>query len=215
MIRGFFIRAVLWLLPLLALWYVARDYAVKAPAWLAEVVITTVFPFWALSTELHGTTQDLITNLAIRVPDGRVAELVPEVNVMPYVYSLPLLVALLLAVRAKGLWWKVPLGWTALVPFQACSICFDWLMQVAIQAQSDTGPQTYFNAFDRNFIGACYQLGVLLLPSFTPILVWLVLDQRLIKNVLLEGAWMGMESNTVDEPAKLNTTSTHHKQRIR
>lgn len=207
MIRGFFVRTVLWLAPLLTLWYVARNFAVKAPAWLAEVIMTTVFPFWALATELHGTTQELVTNLAVKVPGGLLGDLIPEVNVLSYGYGMPLFVALLLAVRCKGLWWKIPLGWAALLPFQAWSICFDWLMQVAIQAQSDTSSQTYFNAFDRNVIGACYQLGVLVLPPLTPVLVWLALDQRLIKNVLLEGAWMGMESDAAVEPVDLNTSS--------
>jgi hypothetical protein len=195
MIRSFFIRAVLWLLPLLALWYVARDYVVKAPAWLAEVAITSYFPFWALGTELQGSTQVLVTNLAVRVPGGRVGDLVPEAHVLTYLYGMPLLVALLLAVRAKGLWWKIPLGLAALLPFQAWSICFTWLLQVAIEADSDTRVRTYFDAFDRNAIGACYQLGCLVLPPLIPIFVWLALDQKLIKNVLLEGAWTAMESD--------------------
>ena len=195
MIKGFFIRAVLWLLPLLALWYVARDYAVRGPAWLAEVFMTTIFPFWALGTELNGTTQALITNLTIRLPGGRLGDLAPEVHVLNYLYGMPLLVALLLAVQAKGLWWKIPLGLGALLPFQAWGVCFTWLLQVAVQADNYTRAQTHFNSFDRNLIGACYQLGYLVLPPLTPILVWLALDQKLIKNVLLEGAWTAMESD--------------------
>ena len=34
-IVGFFVRTFLWFIPLLALWYWARDYVVMPVAWLA------------------------------------------------------------------------------------------------------------------------------------------------------------------------------------
>ena len=35
-ISGFFVRAILWLIPCLALWYLGRNYVAVAPAWLAR-----------------------------------------------------------------------------------------------------------------------------------------------------------------------------------
>ena len=186
-INGFFLRALLWLLPMLALWYLARGYIALAPAWVADVAMTQLFPFWAHGTELHGTMQVLLTGLKVR-QGLQVGELTAEANVLTYAYGMPLLAALFLAVRSKGLWWKIPLGTVILLPFQAWGICFTWLLQIAVQAGEATRTQTRFDALDVNLIGAGYQLGFLLLPTLAPVLIWLALDHRLIHQVLVEGA---------------------------
>ena len=187
-ISGFFLRAILWLVPCLALWYLGRNYVAVAPAWLAEWAMKAVFPFWAQGSELHGTQQVLLTGLTVKMPGGRLADVAPEANVLTYAYGIPLLAALFLAVRAKGWWWKIPAGAVALLPFQAWGVCFTWLLQVAVQAGEATRSQTRFDAFDVNLIGAAYQIGFLLLPTLAPILIWLALDRRLVQQVLVEGA---------------------------
>ena len=187
-ISGFFLRALLWLIPCLALWYGARDYVAIVPAWVAKEVMKALFPFWVHGAELHGTTQVLITGLSVHSPGGQVGELAPEANVLTYAYGMPLLAALFLAVRSKGLWWKIPLGVVALLPFQAWGVCFTWLLQVGVQAADATQTQTRFDAFDTNLIAAGYQIGFLLLPTLAPILIWLALDHRLVQQVLIEGA---------------------------
>lgn len=187
-ISGFFVRALLWLIPALALWYLARAYVAVAPAWLAEAVMKAMFPFWVHGSELHGTTQTLITGLTVPGSGGQIGELAPEANVLTYAYGMPLLAALFLAVRSKGLWWKIPLGTAALLPFQAWGVCFTWLLQIGVQAAEATQTQTRFDAFDTNLIAAGYQLGFLLLPTLAPILIWLALDHRLVQQVLVEGA---------------------------
>ncbi|MBV8618544.1 MAG: hypothetical protein JOY84_06770 [Curvibacter sp.] len=187
-ISGFFVRALLWLIPALALWYLARAYVAVAPAWLAEAVMKALFPFWVHGSELHGTTQTLITGLTVPGAGGQIGELAPEANVLTYAYGMPLLAALFLAVRSKGLWWKIPLGTVALLPFQAWGVCFTWLLQIGVRAAEATQAQTRFDAFDTNLIAAGYQLGFLLLPTLAPILIWLALDHRLVQQVLVEGA---------------------------
>jgi len=88
----------------------------------------------------------------------------------------------------RGWWWKIPLAALALMPFQALSVCFTWLMQVAVLAGEQTAGQTGFGAWQRNLFAAGYQLGFLLLPTLMPVLVWLALDRRLIAAVLIESA---------------------------
>ena len=126
-ISGFFLRAILWLVPCLALWYLGRHYVAVAPAWLAEWAMKAIFPFWAQGSELHGTQQVLLTGLTVKMPGGRLADVAPEANVLTYAYGIPLLAALFLGVRAKGWWWKIPVGAVALLPFQAWGVCFTWL----------------------------------------------------------------------------------------
>ena len=183
----FFVRTLLWLVPCLAVWFAARHWVALPPAWLAGNVAHAVFPFWVTGAELDGTRHTLLTTLAARSADGRLGNLSPEVDVLTYAYGTPLLAALLLAVRSRGLWWKIPLGALALVPFQAWGVLFAWLSQVVIVSGDMIRGQLRFDAWESNFIAAGYQFGFLLMPTLAPILLWLLLDHRLVTEVMLQG----------------------------
>jgi len=187
-ISAFLVRSLLWLLPVLGLWYLLRAYAVLPATWLAGWVMEALFPYWVQGSELAGTTQTLLTHLQVRGAQGLRGELAPSVDVLVYAYGLPLLVTLLLASRATSLWWKLPAGYLALLPFQAWGVCFTWLMQVAVLAGAETSRQTYFGPFAVNLIGAGYQFGFLVLPTLVPVLLWLALDRRVMAAALIEGA---------------------------
>jgi hypothetical protein len=194
----FFARALLCLGPLLALWYWAREWVVQPVAWLAEQAMLFFFSRWVLGSELHGVNQVLLTVLTLPHPSGRTADLAPEAVVLTYCYGLPLLVALFIAARAKGLWWKLPLCALAMLPFQAWGVCFSWLLQVAVQAGEYTRAKTYFSVWDQNLIALGYQLGFLLLPTLVPLLLWLYFERKFVITVAVEGAMQG----SVDGPAR-------------
>jgi len=190
-IGGFFVRAVLWLAPALALWYWARDYVVMPVAWLAGNLMRYFFPGWVSGSELNGINQTLLTRLTVPYVSGQIAELAPDVSVLTYCYGLPLLVALFLAVRAKGLWWKLPVCAVGLLPFQAWGVCFAWLIPVAVKSGPYTRSITYFTDWDVNLIGLGYQIGFLLLPTLVPMLMWMYLERSFIITVAVEGAMEG------------------------
>lgn len=190
-IGGFFARSLLYLIPALAVWYWARDYVVMPVAWLAEALMRFFFPGWVSGTELDGINLTLITRLAVPHVSGRVAELTPEVSVLTYCYGLPLLLALFLAARAKGLWWKLPVCAVGLLPFQAWGVCFAWLVTVAVQSGPSTRSTTYFTQWDVNLIGLGYQMGFLLLPTLVPLLMWMYLERKFVITVAVEGAMEG------------------------
>lgn len=187
-ISQIFARTLLWLIPLLAIWYAARQYVVIAPAWLAKAVMTTLYPFWVYGAELHGTTQILVTSLVIPAAGGRLAQMTPQSNVLALAYGTPLLIALLLAARSNGLWWKVPVGILVLVPFQTWGICFQWLERVIMLSGKAATAQTHFDYFDGNLILICKQIGILVLPSLSPVIVWLVMERESVRQAVVEGA---------------------------
>jgi hypothetical protein len=187
----FFLRALLCLFPALALWYWARDWVVRPVAWLAEQAMVYFFSRWASGSELQGVNQTLLTVLTVPHSSGRTADLAPEAVVLTYCYGLPLLVALFVAARAKGLWWKLPLCAVALLPFQAWGVCFSWLLQVGVQAGEYTRATTYFTPWDQNLIALGYQFGFLLMPTLVPLLLWLFFERRFVITVAVEGAMQG------------------------
>lgn len=187
----FFVRALAFLVPALALWYWARDYVVMPVAWLAGGLMHYFFPGWVSGSELNGINLTLLTRLAVAQGSGQVAELAPEVSVLTYCYGLPLLAALFLAARAKRLWWKLPVCAVGLLPFQAWGVCFAWLLQVAVQSGPHTRAVTYFTDWDVNLIGLGNQIGFLLLPTLVPMLMWLYLERSFVITVAVEGAMDG------------------------
>ena len=191
LIAVFFLRALVFLVASLAVWYWARNLVVMPVAAVAEWGMRGFFPGWVSGSELDGITPTLLTRLPIAQADGRIADLAPETRVLTYCYGLPLLLALFLAARAKGLWWKLPLCALGLLPFQAWGVCFAWLVQVAVQHGSLTRPTTYFNEWSVNLIGLGYQIGFLLLPTLVPMLMWLYFERRFVIAVAVAGAIEG------------------------
>lgn len=187
----FFFRALVFLVASLALWYWARTLVVMPVAAVAEWAMIFFFPGWVSGSELDGITQTLLTRLPISQTGGRIADLAPEARVLTYCYGLPLLLALFLAARAKGIWWKLPLCAVGMLPFQAWGVCFSWLVQVAVQHGPVTRATTYFNDWSVNLIGLGYQIGFLLLPTLVPMLMWLYLERRFVITVAVEGAMEG------------------------
>lgn len=83
--------------------------------------MTMAFPSSVAGAERDGATHLLLTHLRVWGTGGRVGELTPEAHGLVYAYGAPLMAALLLASRTRKLWWKLPVGLLALVPFQAKS----------------------------------------------------------------------------------------------
>ena len=193
-VTGFLARTLLWFAAALTLWYLARDWVVVPPAWLAEHAMLRAFPEWVRGADLAGQMQTLQTSLTVVAPDGRIGEATVEAGLLKYCYGTALFVALLLASWPHGVGWKLPLGIAALVPFQAFSICADWLLHVATRLGPSTAVQTGFGPVTTNLIGAAYQLGFLMLPTLVPVLLWLALDRKLVATVLLEGALSGFRA---------------------
>ena len=190
-LRGFFTAALLWLALSLAIWYPVRNWMVLPAGWLAEHAMQAAFPFWVRHAEWEGSTQVLVTTQRVRGPDGRRGELTPAVNGLVFAYGAPLFAALLLASRARRVWWKLPVGVLALAPFQAWGICFAWLTQVAVVAGDQTASQTHLGRWEATLIAAGYQFGFLILPTLVPVLLWLALDRQVLARAMIEGALAG------------------------
>ena len=190
-VRRFFGATLLWLVVALAVWYPLKHWLLLPAAWIAKEVMVSAFPAWVTGAELGGRTQVLLTNLHVWTIDNRLGQLTPEVNGLVYAYGAPLLAALLLASRTQRLWWKLPAGLLALVPFQAWGICMTWLLQVAVVAGDQTRAQTRFGSWASDLIAAGYQFGFLILPTLVPVLLWLAFDRRVLAGAMIEGALAG------------------------
>lgn len=199
---GFFARAIASLAITLVLWYFAREWVIQPVAWLAHYAVDWFFPVWATGVELEGTDLLLITSLRVPNESSMIAELTPDVAVLTYCYGLPLWIALLMAARSKGFWWKAPLGALILVPFQTWGVCFKWLVMASIHLVDTTGSATGFNSWEMNGIALGYQLGYLLFPAMVPTILWLLFERDFINTVVLEGSLIGALSGKAAKSIK-------------
>ncbi|MFN3987650.1 MAG: exosortase H-associated membrane protein [Rhodocyclaceae bacterium] len=191
-VGGLFAGTLLWLIPALALWYWGREWVVQPPAWAAEQVFLRVFPAWVLGSKMEGgDTLVLLTALTVNHPSGQLAELGVPVQVLKYCYGLPLYAALLLASRAHGLWWKLPVGAFVIALFQAWGVVFDLLVAIAVHLGPVTEAQTGFGFWHVNGFAVARQIGYLLFPSLVPVMLWLALERRFLATVLMEGTLVG------------------------
>jgi hypothetical protein len=195
-VGGFFVRTLLMLGPALAAWFWAREWLVRPVAWLAEQTMLFCFPAWVYGAQRNGTSLELLTALRAVDASGRVGELSAQVNLLTYCYGLPMLLALLFAAKARGLWWKLPLGALLLLPFQVWGVCFDWLVKIAVHMGHLTAAATGFSSLQVNAFALAYQLGFLLLPTLVPVLVWLRLERRFLVTLVVDGALKGAVSRS-------------------
>lgn len=107
-----------------------------------------------------------------------------------YAYGLPIFCALLLAGwvthRARGRWWRAVVGYLILVPVQTFSLVMLFLIGMARVAQFDTRLLAV-SSWQLDLLAYGFQLGVLVLPTLAPMLVWLLLDRQFFNDVIIAG----------------------------
>lgn len=190
LLAGFLVKTIAWLLACLAVWLALGPFMAMPVAWLAEAIAHLALPAWAEGVERNGTLLNLLTGLQMPPQPGaragQVGLLTAEADYLIYGYSLPLLLALFLASRPSHMAAKMAVGALALLPFQSASVLFAWLKQIAIQAGPAIAAQAGYGDTARNVIGLGYQFGSLVLPTLVPVVIWLVLDRKLVSTMLVE-----------------------------
>lgn len=179
----FLLKGALWLPVCLGLWYWQAEWFNAPAALLSSWIMQTFFSGWVESATWAQRIFGIVTTLEIGTPPG-IPEgeytLVLESNPLAYGYGLPLFAALLLAGSEVQRWHRLTLGALLLVPFQVCGICFDLLKQAAVTSGAEVTAQTGFSPWQIEAIALGYQSGALILPSLTPVVLWLWLDRGFI-----------------------------------
>lgn len=193
----FFLRAAACLLLAVGAWWSVKDLATLPAAWVSKFAVQTVFSDLVRTAHVGPATLEADTYLRMdmtrmqgtNLPRGLQADLVVEVHPAKYGYSLPLLVALLLAGSRRRFLRNAVLGWACLVPVQAFTIVLVLVRQAVLGAGPVVAAQTGWGQWQFELMAYGYQLGVLLLPTLAPVLLWLWLDRHYFAAVLVEG-WL-------------------------
>jgi hypothetical protein len=182
----FILRTVLLLAPCFAAWFLAAPYHAAV---LAPLSLPLVEP-WRVGLvsdiERTGSALTFVTGIETGSSEGRIGELIVEVNPMIYSYGLALFLALMLASRARA--WKIAAGAAALLPFQAWGIAFDFLVQVAVLSGPEVAARAGLAGWQREAIAIGYQAGTLVFPSLVPVLAWALFNRPFIAGLGAQAA---------------------------
>ena len=191
-IDRFLLRTLLWLAPLFVLWYVLAPLLLMPVAGWTHFALSHLFSHAIAAVEQQGTTVDIVTRFVMAAPadgsapPGARGQVVFAINALKYAYGWPLLLALTLAApTAMGeKLYRAVMGGLLLLPVPVWGIACEALkvlvfgMDPAIADQMGTTPLT------RELLVLAYQLGYLILPAVTPILIWAAFHRDFLGELL-------------------------------
>jgi hypothetical protein len=180
-LRGFIVRVLLLLPPCFAAWFFAAPWHAAIVGPLALQFVEPWRTGLVSALERSGYMLSFVTELEIGSAGGRVGLLVAEVNPLIYTYGLALFLALMLATRARV--WKILLGAAIMLLFQAWSVAFDFLLQVAVLSGPEVASRAGLLGWQREAIAIGYQAGALLFPSLVPVLLWALFNRAFIAGL--------------------------------
>lgn len=176
-------------------WSQVSRWPAYPAALLAKAGLEQAAPQWVRSVQAPpGRLVAFDSSVAVATAQtgGRLAEISLDAEPGRYAYGLPIFLALMGAAtvlqrRSPGRGWRVLAGYALLLPAQAFSLAMYLLMQLVLAAQLDVRVLR-IDQGELEAIVYGYQLGVLVLPTLAPVLVWLGLERRFVNDVLVS-AW--------------------------
>ena len=168
-------------------WYALAEVTTLLVVYLTEPLLQLAFPKLIGSIEQVGHLVEVVANVTVapqNVPRGMVAELPIPVNPLIYSYGLPLTLALILAsplIYIKTLR-NILISIILFLLIQIWGVSFEALKVLFLQ----TPPKLIGNArllsWQLDIIALGYQLGVLILPAVTPIIIWVLFYRDFIAS---------------------------------
>ena len=178
---------------------------------LSHMAMDKVAPMWVRDVHKQPGKIEVETSVGVVVPNtgGRIADVYVEADPGRYAFGLPIFLALVLAAyganRAPGRIQKAVIGYLILLPMQSFSLVMYLLMQVIVAANLDIRTLRV-DTWQVESIVFGYQVGVLVLPTLSPVLVWLLLDRKFFGDVIVNG-WKQSMKNNKPAKAKVATSS--------
>lgn len=190
-LRQFILSAVLWLPLSFALWAWFASPVVWPAARISDVVLRAQLP-----DTVEGVTQDVarleINTRILTEPDarGRVGLLVLEASPMVYAWCLPLFAGLVMATPLSGRrrLLQFAIGFPVLWLVVSWGAVFDALYLLQFRAGPLGQAALARHGWSADAIGLGYQFGYLILPTVTPVSLWILLNRRFLESLV---GWSG------------------------
>ena len=203
----FAIAAFAGIILITLLWTKLTPWVSYPIAVLSEVALHEVAPMWVREVHKKPGQIEVETSVGVVVPNagGQIADVVVDADPGRYAFGLPIFLALVLAAyvanRAPGRLAKAIGGYLILLPIQSFSLVMYLLMQVLVAAKLDIRTLRV-DPWQVESIVFGYQVGVLVLPTLAPVLVWLLLDRKFFGDVIVNGWKRSLKAKPATSTAK-------------
>ncbi|MDG4597609.1 MAG: hypothetical protein P9F75_18300 [Candidatus Contendobacter sp.] len=191
-IDRFLLRTLLWLAPMFMLWYVLAPLLLMPVVGWTHFALSHLFPHAIAAVEQQGPAVDVITRFTVAAPTGGSApagargQLIFTINALKYAYGWPLLLALTLAAPTmlSEKLYRAVMGGLLLLPVPVWGIACEALKVLVFDMDPAIADQMGATPLTRELLALAYQLGYLILPAVTPILIWAALHRDFLGELL-------------------------------
>ncbi len=185
-LKGFMLRAVLWLPLCFFFWFIWSGLWVQPVYLLCKWLLPFLFPdsfFGVAQQQYHLLIEAYIQELA---PNGRVGVAEFAVNPMIYGYGLPLLAGLSICspntIGKRAI--QILIGYALICLVQTWGVIWESLKEVGLK-QIAGGEYAYPPLeLSSELIALCYQLGYLIFPAIVPIFAWIVMNRKFVESLV-------------------------------
>ncbi len=185
-------RVVFWLPICFAIWYYMAGVIALPVNLLTDWLMTGLFPDLIREVTPNRHFLDIVCAFTppaqpgLIVPEGQVAELVFSINSLIYGYSIPLYSALILASPGDEMqkWFRWIIGFLVLSLIQVWGISFDILKTMLFGMGREVNQLLNFSQMQKEGVALGYQLGYLVLPAVTPLILWIGFHRDFLQELI-------------------------------
>ncbi|CAA6807057.1 MAG: Unknown protein [uncultured Thiotrichaceae bacterium] len=165
-------------------WYLTATFHLAPVALVTEWVVNVLAPDSLMWLKLDGHTLVIASNFGsdqagrIVSPPQNGDLLGFHHNPLVYCYSLPLLMALILATPGDDKWLNLIWGALLIFPTEVFSMVFSVLKVLTFDVGAAFQAQQAFTPLKADMVAMAYQVGALVLPMIAPLLIWIGLHRR-------------------------------------
>jgi hypothetical protein len=182
-----FMLGVLIFFPLtFFIWYLTARFHLAPVALISEQIIHFVVPDALLWLKLDHYTLVVASNFGPDMSGNIVSPpqhndlLGFHLNPLIYCYSLPLLMALILATPGEDKWLNLIWGIVLIMPTEVFSMVFSVLKVLTFDVGAAFQVQQAITPLGADMIAFAYQMGNLVLPMVAPLVIWMLLHRKFI-----------------------------------
>lgn len=185
-VKLFLLKILIWLPITFIAWYFITPVLIYIIAFLSKAILSFVASSSVVDVDPVGHVLHIVTPFASSAPtEENQGQLVFVINAMKYGYGIALFIAMLLATPDKinNKLQNIYIGVLILILVQTWGVTFDTLQTLLFKFGREIGETLNTTAFTREVIALCYQLGYLILPAVTPILLWFTMYQEHLAKI--------------------------------
>lgn len=183
--KNFALLALLGIVGFSLLLIYVGSYITIPAAYLTKWILEDFARSWVNFVSIENGLLALNSSLEImnEQTGWRRGELIIEESYSRYGYGLSVFFSLVLAISRKNVFTRILKGYIALIPMQAFSLTFYFLLQLCVAVNMDLSVLR-MSEFAFNVLIYFYQFGALIMPVLAPVIIWLYIDRDLIKQLM-------------------------------